>query len=85
MFQKGNPVKILLIRGIQIFLAETSHYIFFFCAKIKAACIPGPKASWEEKGLLDFHFHIAVHPEGSQDRNSRRQEMMQGPWRGAAS
>ena len=44
------------------------------------------KASWRGKGLFGLHFHIAVHIEGSQDRNTNRtgtwkQELMQRPWR----
>ena len=47
------------------------------------------KASWGGKGIVGLHFHIAVHCEGSQDRNSNRagtwrQEMTQRPWKGAA-
>lgn len=60
------------------------HY--FFCAKIKAVCIPGPKASWEERGLLGFHFHTVVHPRRKSGQKLREAgHDIQGPWRGAAS
>jgi hypothetical protein len=47
---------------------------------------PWPRATWGGKGLFGLHFHMVVHHEGSQDRNSNkagtwRQELMQRSWR----
>ena len=44
---------------------------------------------WLHVCLFVLHFHVTVHHQGSQDRNSNRvetwrQELMQTPWRGAA-
>ena len=47
------------------------------------------QAAWKGKGLFGLHFHITIHHEGNQDRNSNRagiwkQELKQRPWRSVA-
>jgi hypothetical protein len=42
------------------------------------------EASWGEKDLFSFHFHIAVHHQrksGLELKQVRKQELMQRPWR----
>jgi hypothetical protein len=68
----------ILCRNQTLRIANCLSQGFYSCTKQH-----DQEASWEGKGLFSLHFHIT---KGSQDRNSdrtgtRRQELMQRPWR----